>query len=155
MESWMWVVWLSVFVLALVIEAIGTDLVSIWFAAGALVALILSLIPDVAWWIELVVFLVISIATLLCFRPMVQRFTRGRIVSSNVDELKGQKGRLLARIDPLHRGAVMLGDLRWTAIAGDEKASIPAGAMIEILAVSGNKLVVKEVAEPTQKENKQ
>ena len=49
MEQWMWIIWLVVFVLALVIEAIGTDLVSIWFAAGAVVAIILSLIPEVPW----------------------------------------------------------------------------------------------------------
>ena len=42
MEQWMWIIWLTIFVVSLIIEAIGTDLVSIWFAFGALVSLIIS-----------------------------------------------------------------------------------------------------------------
>jgi|LAHS01.1.fsa_nt_gb membrane protein implicated in regulation of membrane protease activity len=146
-EQYMWIIWLVVFVLALVIEAIGTDLVSIWFAAGALIALILSLIQGVNWWIELIVFMVVSIATLCCFRPLVHRFMRRDLVNSNVDEMVHKKGTLIAKIDLLHHGEVKINDVVWTAIADEEKTSIPVGAIVEVLAVSGNKLIVKEVKE--------
>jgi membrane protein implicated in regulation of membrane protease activity len=145
MENWMWVIWLVLFVLALVIEAVGTDLVSIWFAAGALVSLILSLIPGVSWWIELIVFMVISIATLCCFRPLVHKYMRRDLINSNIDEMKGKKGVMVAKIDMLHQGECKINDVTWTAIGANEKDVIPEGSVVEVLAVSGNKLIVKKV----------
>lgn len=144
-EVWMWIVWLALFVISLAIEAIGTDLVSIWFAAGALVALIVSFIPGVSWWIELIIFMAISIASLLCFRPLVHKYLRRDIMNSNIDEMKGKKGLLVEKIDLLHQGVCKINDVRWTAIAADEKTKIPAGSTVEVLAVSGNKLIVKKV----------
>jgi len=152
MEAWMWTIWLAIFVIALIIEAVGTDLVSIWFAAGAVVALILSLIPGVAWWVELICFLVISIATLCCFRPMVHRYMRRDLVNSNIDEMRGQKGLLIEKIDLLHRGVVKIGDVKWTAIGATDHDVIAEGSTVEVLAVSGNKLIVKKVDEPTKEE---
>jgi membrane protein implicated in regulation of membrane protease activity len=151
-ESWMWTIWLAVFVIALIIEAAGTDLVSIWFAAGALVALIVSLFPDVKWWVELIIFMVISIASLLCFRPLVHRYLRRDLINSNIDEMKGKKGLLIEKIDLLHQGVCKINDVRWTAIAQDDKTKIPAGSTVEVLAVSGNKLIVKKVEDPTEGE---
>jgi membrane protein implicated in regulation of membrane protease activity len=146
METWMWAIWLAVFVLALIIEAVGTDLVSIWFAAGALVALIVSLIPNaVPWWGELIIFLVISTACLLCLRPLVHKYLRRDLTNSNIDEMKGKKGLLVEKIDLLHQGVCKINDVRWTAIATDDKTKIPAGSIVEVLAVSGNKLIVKKV----------
>lgn len=144
-EVWMWIVWLALFVISLALEAIGTDLVSIWFAAGALVALIVSFIPGVSWWIELIIFMAISIASLLCFRPLVHKYLRRDIMNSNIDEMKGKKGLLVEKIDLLHQGVCKINDVRWTAIAQDDKTKIPAGSTVEVLAVSGNKLIVKKV----------
>ena len=64
MLEYMWIIWLAVFLLALVIEGISSEIVSIWFALGALIALLASLIPGVEWWIQLILFVVISVATL-------------------------------------------------------------------------------------------
>jgi membrane protein implicated in regulation of membrane protease activity len=155
METWMWTIWLSVFVIALVIEAIGTDLVSIWFAAGAIVALILSLISGVAWWIELVVFVVISLATLCCFRPLVHRYLRrGLLMNSNIDEIVGKKGLMMEKIDLLHHGTCKINDVVWTAIAEKDNISISKGATVVVLAVSGNKLIVKQLDDvPVEGEN--
>ena len=144
-QPWMWTIWLAVFVIALIVEAVGTDLVSIWFAAGALVALIVSLIPNVAWWIPLIIFMVVSIACLLCLRPLVHRYLRRDLINSNIDEMKGKKGLLVEKIDLLHQGVCKINDVRWTAIAQDEKTKIPAGSIVEVLAVVGNKLIVKKV----------
>ena len=52
----MWLVWLSMFVLSLILEASTEALVSIWFAAGALVSLGCSFIPGLPYWGEIIVF---------------------------------------------------------------------------------------------------
>ena len=65
----------------LIVEAIGPNLVSIWFALGALVALIVSFIPGVAWWIELIVFVVVAATTLLALRPLFKGLLKKNIIT--------------------------------------------------------------------------
>ena len=145
MEAYMWIVWLGIFVLALIIEAFGSELVSIWFAAGALVALIVSFIPGAAWWIELIVFLVISVTTLLCLRPLLKRFVMRNQVNSNVDELIHKKGKMTKACDELNHGEGKINGVLWTAYSSDEKTPIKEGSLVEVLAIDGNKLVVREI----------
>lgn len=148
----MWAVWLGIFVLALIIEAIGTDLVSIWFALGSIIALVISFIPGVSWWIELIVFVVISMASLMALRPFVHKYMRRGIVNSNIDEIIHQKGVLTKKVDLLHHGEVELHGVKWTVIGESEKDSIKEGSLVEVLAVSGNKLVVREIKDNSPKE---
>ena len=145
MEAYMWVVWLVVFVGALIIEGMGSELVSIWFAAGALVSLIVSFIPEVAWWIQLIIFAVISVASLVCLRPIIHKALKRTVVSSNVDELIHKKGKMTKGCDEFNHGEVRIGGVLWTAYASDEKTPISEGATVEVLAIEGNKLVVKEI----------
>ncbi len=145
MEAYMWVVWLVVFVAALIIEGMSSELVSIWFAAGSIVSLIVSFIPEVAWWIQLIIFAVISVASLVCLRPIIHKALKRTVVSSNVDELIHKKGRMTKGCDEFNHGEVKVGGVLWTAYASDEKTPISEGATVEILAIEGNKLVVKEI----------
>ena len=76
MEQFMWIIWLSLFVVMQIVEALGPNLVSIWFSFGALVSLIVSFIPGVPWWVEVIVFVVISAATLLSLRPVFRKYLK-------------------------------------------------------------------------------
>ena len=145
MENFMWIIWLGIFVLAIVIEALTADLVTIWFAFGGVIALVISFIPGVNWWIELIVFMVISVATLLCLRPIATKLLKRNIVSSNVDEMIHKKGKMIKGCDELNHGEVKINGVIWTAYSADEKTPIPEDAMVEVLAIEGNKLVVKEI----------
>ena len=145
MEAYMWIVWLVIFVGALIIEGMSSELVSVWFAAGSLIALIVSFIPEVAWWIQLIIFAVISVASLVCLRPIIHKALKRTVVSSNVDELIHKKGRMTKGCDEFNHGEVKIGGVLWTAYASDEKTPIDAGAVVEVLAIEGNKLVVKEI----------
>lgn len=142
--EYMWAIWLGVFVIALAVEALGTELVSIWFALGAIVSLIISFIPGVQWWIQLIVFFVVSVATLLALRPILHRFMKRDIVSSNIDELIHKKGVVITPIDNMNCGEVKLGSNIWRAISSSEEC-IAKDAVVEILAIEGNKLIVSEV----------
>ena len=75
LEDIMWIIWLAIMIVMVIVECMGPALVSIWFAAGALVSLILSLlsfIPGVTipWWVQVIVFVVVSAITLLALRPL-------------------------------------------------------------------------------------
>jgi membrane protein implicated in regulation of membrane protease activity len=147
-ETYMWIVWLALFVIMIVIEAASPELVSIWFAAGALVSLIISLIPGTPWWVEVIIFVVISLVAVLCLRPLVKRYLRsGEIIKTNVDSLIGKKGYVIQDITFLRPGAVKINDVSWTALPLKENETILVNCVIEVVAVNGNKLVVKKVEE--------
>ena len=93
----------------------------------------------------LVIFAVISVASLVCLRPIIHRAHKRTVVSSNVDELIHKKGRMTKGCDEFNHGEVKIGGVLWTAYASDEKTPIDAGAVVEVLAIEGNKLVVKEI----------
>jgi membrane protein implicated in regulation of membrane protease activity len=129
----------------LIIEAVGPALVSIWFALGAVIALILSFIPEVAWWIEVIVFVVISIATLLALRPILKRYIKRNNYNTNIDSFTGKRGYVIEDITYLRPGAVKIGDVSWTAIPVNKDEKIVENEIIEVVAVNGNKLIVKKV----------
>ena len=145
MEQYMWIIWLALFVVMLVIEGAGPGLVSIWFSFGALIALLVSFIPGVAWWIELIIFVVVSVATLLALRPVVKRFYKRNNIRTNVDSFVGKRGYVIEDITLLKPGAIKIGDVSWTAIPVDNNQKILENEVIEVVAINGNKLVVKKV----------
>ena len=144
-ETYTWIIWLALFVVMLGVEALGPALVSVWFAFGALVALIVSFIPGVAWWVEVVIFVVISLATLLALRPVLRRYFKRNNYNTNIDSFTGKRGYVIEDITFLKPGAVKIGDVSWTAIPVDKDAKILENEVIEVVAVSGNKLIVKKV----------
>ena len=147
MEAYMWIVWLALFVIMLVVEAMGPALVSVWFSFGALIALIISFIPNIPWWIEVIVFIVISIATLFALRPVVRRYIKRNNYKTNVDSFVGKRGYVIEDITLLTPGAVKIGDVSWTAVPVNKDDKILENEIIEVVAVNGNKLTVKKVEE--------
>ena len=151
-EQYMWIVWLAWMIIMVIVECMGPALVSIWFAAGALVSLILSLfslIPGVTipWWVQVIVFVVVSAITLLALRPLSKRYLKRNIVNSNVDSLVGKRGLLEEEIKPFEPGVCKINDVSWTAISTNGKETIAVKSVVEVVAIQGNKLLVKKVEE--------
>ena len=144
-ETYTWIIWLALFVAMLAVEALGPALVSVWFAFGAIVALIVSFIPGVAWWVEVVIFVVISLATLLALRPVLRRYFKRNNYNTNIDSFTGKRGYVIEDIEYLKPGAVKIGDVSWTAIPVNKDEKILENEVIEVVAVNGNKLIVKKV----------
>ena len=144
-ETYTWIIWLALFVAMLGVEALGPSLVSVWFAFGALIALIVSFIPEVPWWVEVVIFVVISLATLLALRPVLRRYFKRNNYNTNIDSFTGKRGYVIEDITLLKPGAVKIGDVSWTAIPVEKDEKILENEVIEVVAVNGNKLIVKKV----------
>lgn len=144
-EQYTWIIWLVLFVATLIIEGLGPSLVSIWFSLGALIALIVSFIPNVEWWIEVIIFVVISVATLLALRPIIRRYYKRNNFNTNIDGYAGKRGYVIEDITYLRPGAVKIGDVSWTAIPADKDQKILEDEVIEVVRVNGNKLIVKKV----------
>ncbi len=146
METWMWAVWLGILILALILEAATAALVSIWFAAGALVAIVFSLIPDFTpWWAVLLIFLGVSGLAFLLIRPIWSKRNARNKVPSNVDEMIGKKGVIKSPIEPLKSGEIEVNGIIWTAIANEENESFAINEVARIVAIEGNKLLVAKL----------
>lgn len=147
MEQFMWIIWLALFVIAIVIEATTAELVSIFFCAGALVSLIVSFIPGVDWWVEVILFVIISGASLLGLRPLMTKFLNKEKRDTNIDEMIGKKGLMIKGCDELNHGEIKVNGVIWTAVSADEKQEIKENEKVIIVGVNGNKLIVKKEGE--------
>ena len=138
------VIWLVLMILFLVAEAVSVAMVSLWFALGALGALIVSLLGAKAW-LQVLVFFVISIVTLASLRPWSRKYFNPRITRTNVDSVIGTQGRVIAAIDNVEAtGQVKLGAMEWTArsTSGDP---IPEGTLVKVDRIEGVKVFVSPV----------
>ena len=110
-----WILWLALMIVFLLAEANSVALVSIWFAVGALGALIADLL-NAPLWAEVLIFFLISGALLAALRPFVKKFIKPKIVATNADSVIGSKGYVTEDIDNLSaRGQVKLGGMFWSA----------------------------------------
>lgn len=146
MEQYMWIVWLALMIVMIVIEASGPALVSIWFAAGALVSLICSFIPGIPWWAEIIIFVATSLIAFIALRPIFKKYFKRNSIKSNVDSLVGKKGLLTKEIKPLENGECKINDVTWTAVSVNDQI-IEKDSVIEVVSIVGNKLYVKKVEE--------
>lgn len=136
----MQIVWLVLMIVFIIAEAATATLVSIWFCAGALVSLLISLAAPTAYIAQIAAFLVVSGLMLLALRPMAQRLIGGRRVATNADASIGKKGQVVVEIQPGRFGRVNLEGQEWTA---KSDATLPVGSWVRVLAIEGVKLVVE------------
>jgi Membrane protein implicated in regulation of membrane protease activity len=137
------VIWLIAMVILLVVEAMVPGLISIWFAIGALAALISALFHAPVW-LQLVWFFAISILTLVLTRPFVKKYVNSRVTPTNADVVIGKDAVVTERIDNLHaQGAVMLDGKVWTARTEKEQVTVEAGETVRVLRIEGVKLIVE------------
>ena len=151
MNLMIWI-WLGAIVLFGVVEAATAGLVSIWFVAGALAALIAVLL-GAGIWVQLVAFVVVSAAALALTRPLVKKITAGRSVPTNADRVLGRTARVTETIDnDSASGAVYVDGKTWTARSADGSV-LPAGSRVEIRRMEGVKLIVEAAQKaPDKKE---
>jgi membrane protein implicated in regulation of membrane protease activity len=137
-------IWLTITVFAMIIEFLTTDMLSIWFAGGGLVGILLAAL-NVHWSIQVTAFIVVSIVLLLCFRKIVIKKFSKELVKTNADSAIGKEYRLLTPIDLNQAGTIKINDITWNVDTEEQKGKIEQGALVKIIAIKGNKYIVEEV----------
>lgn len=140
-------IWLVLLLLFVIVEAAcPIHLVSIWFAAGSLVAMIAAAL-GAQLWLQIVLFLVVSAGLLAAFWPFVKRVLNAHHAATNLDRIIGSQGYVTAPIDNLAAtGTVKLDAMEWTA-RSTNGAPIPAGTLIRVDRIEGVKVFVSPVTE--------
>ena len=134
--------WLAILVVFIVAEASTVTVVSIWFAAGSLAALVASML-HAKGWLQVLVFLVVSTACLILLRPVVRKFFTPRLHKTNTDALLGAQGVVTEDIDNVRAcGAVKLGAMTWTARSSTGEP-IKADTLVTVERIEGVKVFVK------------
>lgn len=141
-----YIIWLILIVAFVAVEAGTVALTSIWFASGAVVALLLS-IMGVHVVIQIVAFLAVSALLLVFTRPLAQKYLNSKRVPTNADRVIGMTGIVTAPINNLEgEGEVHLDGKRWTA-RSESGGIIAEGQRVEVLRIEGVKVIVRPTAE--------
>lgn len=139
------IMWLTLLIGFLIVEgACPIHLVSVWFAVGALAALITAMLNG-AFWLQILLFFVVSGLLLLAFLPLVKKYLNPKIMATNVDSVIGSTGRVTAAIDNEDcLGQVKLGAMEWTARSTSGE-KIQEGTLVRVDRIEGVKVFVTPV----------
>ena len=137
-------IWLVLFVVLLIIEILTLGLTTIWFAGGALVALVCAYLKlDMV--VQIIAFLLVSIALLVLTRPIAMKYFNQEREKTNAESLIGQKAVGLETIDTIRGvGRVEVHGIEWSAKGDTESSVIEVGTVVMIEGIQGVKLIVKK-----------
>jgi membrane protein implicated in regulation of membrane protease activity len=139
----MMVFWLVLLIVTIVAEVLTLGLTSIWFAGGALAA-ILAAILHAPIWLQIILFFLVSFLLLFFTRPVAVKYFNKDRVKTNVESMIGRQAVVTGEIDNLQGiGQVTIGGQEWTARSTDNSVRIPVGNIVDVVDVSGVKLIVK------------
>lgn len=137
------IIWLVLLIVAIVAEVLTMGLTTIWFAGGALVA-IFAAILNAPVWLQVVLFLVVSLVLLIFTRPVAVKYFNKDRIKTNAESLVGRQAIVTVEIDNLQGiGQVTVGTQEWSARSYDNGIRIPVGTVVDVLAINGVKLMVR------------
>lgn len=139
------IIWLGLLVLFLVVEAAcPLHLVSIWFAAGSLVALVVYMLGG-PLWLQVTLFLLVSCLLVISLWPLSKKFLTPKLTATNVDSVIGSTGIVTVAVDNVKaEGQAKLGAMVWTARSTTGQP-IPEGTMVKADRIEGVKVFVTPV----------
>jgi len=140
MEVWVWI-WLGLFALFVVIEAMTYGLVSIWFAIGSLAAMFAAWIGAPVW-LQILICVAVGVATVAAFRPLAQNKLAVKEEKTGIDRLENAIAVVLEDTYSMG-GAVKADGKEWRARTNGE--TITAGKQCRVIGREGSKLIVTNI----------
>ena len=146
----MTIIWIAAIIIFGIAEAATAGLVSIWFVAGAVAALVATEL-GAALWLQFATFLVVSILALTATRPLARKMLDKTIVPTNADRVLHNVAMVTETVDNENAtGAVYIDGKTWTA-RSDSGEIIEKGKMAKIVRMEGVKLYVRPARNPDEK----
>ncbi len=135
--------WLIIFIFLIFVEIATVNLVSIWFAIGAIASCILSIYVD-NLIIQLGCFVITSTICLILTKSIISKIKNHKITPTNLDRVIGDIGIVTEDIDEFNNGEVKVDGKTWTATS---KENLKVGTKVKIVSINGVKLNVKSIKE--------
>ena len=147
-----WIIWLALLIGTLILEAVSLQLFSIWFSVGALAA-ILACLLGASVWLQIVIFVAVTLISLAATRPLVRRLQRKKMEPTNADRCVGQNAVVIEEINSVKgTGAIKVLGQTWTARTTDGSV-VPKGAYVRTLSIEGVKIYVELAPQAIEQEN--
>lgn len=139
------IAWVIAAIILAIIEAATMGLTTIWFAIGAVCAALVAVFGGSAL-LQLVVFFLISILTMIFTRPVAIKKLKIGKEKNVIDDMEGKIGLVIETIEPFKGGRVHFNSLDWAAVGRNPDMRIEKGEEVRVVKVEGVKIIV-ELAE--------
>lgn len=138
------IIWIVLVIVFAVIEILTVGLTSIWFAGGALAALLCYAVGLGEMW-QFVVFVTVSLI-LLCFtRPWAMKYLKPHLIKTNYEQVLDENVCLTEDVDNIRgTGVAVYKGQEWTARAYNEKQTFEAGSIVKVKEIRGVTMYVVE-----------
>ena len=142
-------VWLVAMIVLIVIEIVTVGFGAIWFALGALAAVIATLL-GAGTKLQIAVFLAVSFVTLIFTIPLVVKYINVTRTRTNYEGIIGKIVRITQDVDNIvETGCAVVNGQDWTVRAADNGCKIAAGSLAKVVDIKGVKLIVEKYEEET------
>jgi membrane protein implicated in regulation of membrane protease activity len=139
--------WLLLFIVFVAAELVTVGLTSIWFAAGALIALLVAICGG-PLWLQGSLFVIVSLALLAATRPLAKRFINNHTQKTNADSIIGSTIRIAEAVNNREEtGTAVVRGQEWTVRSADDLTVIASGETARVTGISGVKLIVEKIKE--------
>lgn len=143
MAEYMGVVWIAAIIGFVVLEASTVQFVSVWFAGGSLVSLIMFLlgedVPD-----QILAFAIASMVLLIATRPFVKRMMKNTDTKTNTESLIGKTAVITKQTDSFGEGAQARIDGKYWTVRTDDGKDLSEGETVTVERIEGVKLIVRK-----------
>lgn len=139
--------WMGLVVIFCAAEAVTMQLVSIWFAGGALVSAVTAVFGLNRYW-QMAVFLAVSVLLLILTRPLAKRLVGEKgTEKTNADRIIGEKVIITNAVDNMAQtGETVINGVAWTVRSADGER-IEKGSVARVEKIEGVKLIVSKAGE--------
>ncbi len=139
--SW---IWLAILILAIVVEVLTDQLISIWFVPASIVAIILDFCNvDILW--QILVFLLVAGVGIVLAKTVFAKYFKASITKTNIDAIIGERCIVTEKIDNFAGcGQVKIKGLIWSARGVDDDAIYEVGEILNVVAIEGVKVICKK-----------
>lgn len=137
------IVWLAILIILVVIEIFTLGLTTIWFAGGALVAIIVAAVGGPVW-LQITLAIIVAMVLLFFTRPIAMKYFNRDREKTNAESLVGRQAIVTGEINNLQGiGQVTVNGMEWTARSIIDGQTIEPGEVVIIRGINGVKLLVE------------
>ncbi len=137
------IIWVAIFIVAVIIEFATQELVSIWFGLGAVPSLILAAFGIDFWW-QAGSFAIVSAIAFVLSQVFIRKRIKFNRQATNADSLIGKEILIIKDVSPHSLGEGRIRDVVWSVASKDE---IQAETYAIVEQITGNKLIVRKKEE--------
>lgn len=146
------IVWIALIIIFAAVEIVTVGLTSIWFAGGALAALLCYALGLSELW-QFIIFVAVSLVLLLFTRPWALKYLKPYLIKTNYEQVIDENVCLTENIDNIKgTGTAVYKGQEWTARAYDNNKTFEAGSIVKVKEIRGVTLYVVESEIMPQKE---